>query len=355
MSRKGESIYKRNDGRYEARYIKNYINNKAVYGYVYAKTYNECKRKKNELLLSYNVEKPIVKKSITKDLNYLIDKWLNTKNNLKESSYSLYLTIINSSIKNDIGKTKISKLNSKIINNYLNNLLNKNKLSNNYVYVVRSILNQVFKDNNININMMKISLSVGKGKSLYNSDKNKLINELNKLNNNISIGILLSLFLGLRKSEVCGLKYSDIDIENDILYINNIVSRVKSFDTKNKTKLTLTKPKTDNSIRILPIPEKILYLLHNINIKNKEFYLLTNNSNFMDPRTFYNHYKRIIKDLNIDYTYHDLRHTFATNCIEIGIDYKSLMELLGHSSINTTLSIYVHPSINNKRIFINQL
>ena len=75
----------------------------------------------------------------------------------------------------------------------------------------------------------------------------------------------------------------------------------------------------------------------------------------MDPRTFYNNYKIYLKKLNIKYTYHDLRHTFATNCIELGIDYKSLMELLGHSTITTTLNIYVHPTLNNKRDIVNKL
>ena len=67
----------------------------------------------------------------------------------------------------------------------------------------------------------------------------------------------------------------------------------------------------------------------------------------MDPRTFYNHYKKFTNQLNLNYTYHDLRHTFATDCIDIGIDYKTLMELLGHSNITTT--------INSKRSFINKL
>ena len=363
MSRKGESIFKRKDGRYEGRYIKEYRGNKAIYGYVYAKNYNECKKKRNELLLNYHVEKPTIKKvsNSNKDLNYLIDKWLYSKTNIKESSYTFYYNLINEHIRSYIGKTKLNKLSSELVNNYLNSLLDKGRidknggLSKNYVYVIRSILNQVFKENNIDIDMIKISLNTGVGKSLYNDEKIKLIDKLIMMNNNISIGILLSLFLGLRKSEVCGIRFCDIDLNNKVLYINNIVSRVKSFNTRNKTKIILSTPKTDKSKRILPIPDKIVNMLSNIEIYNNNYFLVTNSNKIMDPRTFYNHYKRILNQLNINYTYHDLRHTFATNCVELGIDYKSLMELLGHSSITTTMNIYVHPTLNNKRFFVNQL
>ena len=362
MSRKGESIFKRNDGRYEGRYIKEYKNNKAVYGYVYAKSYNECKRKRNKLLINHKVIKnKVIKQNNSKNLNYLIYNWLNNKTSIKESSYSFYYNLINQHIRNDIGKTNINKLNDDLINNYLNKLLcsgrkdNKGGLSKNYVYVIRCILSQVFKDNNIHINMIKINTSTGKGKSIFAKEKINLIKELNKINSNISIGILLSLFLGLRESEVCGIRYCDIDLDNKILHINHIVSRVKSFDTKNKTKLILSSPKTNKSIRQLPIPDKLIKLLSDLNIINNNYFLLTNSDKYMDPRTYYNHYKRIIKSIDMNYTYHDLRHTFATNCIELGIDSKSLMELLGHSNISTTMNIYVHPSLNNKRTFINQL
>ena len=349
--RKGESIFKRKDGRYEGRYIKEYKNNKAIYGYVYAKTYSECKIKKNKMILEFKNKKQI---KINKTLNNLIEIWLNNKSNIKESTYTKYYNVYTKHIKNEIGRLNIKKINEKTVNDYLNNKL-KTK-SKNTVYSICNILKQVFKDNNININFIKIKLSTGKGKSLYINEKIELENKLININNNISIGILLSLFLGLRESEVCGLKYSDIDIDNKVICINNIVSRVKSFDTKNKTKLIISTPKTTNSKRVLPIPEKLINILKNLKYKsNDNNYLLTNKNKYMDPRTFYNHYKKFLKELNINYTYHDLRHTFATNCIELGIDYKSLMELLGHSNISTTMNIYVHPSLNNKRNFVNLL
>lgn len=361
MGRKGESIFKRKDGRYEGRYIKEYHDNKAVYGYVYGNTYSECKRKK--VLLSMNNENNKISKNNTiKTLNILINDWLNNKKNLKASTYRRYYNLINEHIINDIGNIKISKLNSKLINDYLNNKLTKGKLNNqgglskNTVYDICNILKQVFKENKIDISIMKVTKKIGHGKSLFPKEKELLFNTLINNNEGISMGILLSLLLGLRESEVCGLRFSDIDLDNKIIKIERIVSRINVLNNRHKTKLVLSTPKTENSKRILPIPNKIYKKLLFFKKKNdNNNFLLTENEKFMDPRTFYNKYRKIIKSLGLDYTHHSLRHTFATNCIDAGIDYKSLMELLGHANITTTMNIYVHPTIDTKRMYINKL
>lgn len=362
MGRKGESIFKRNDGRFEGRYIKKYKEGKAIYGYVYANSYNECKKKKNmQLVAKKDVNKVNTIKS-SKTLNHLISKWLESKEKIKPSSYKRYYDLIHQHIKNDIGKVKINNLNSKIVNKYINNKLQTGRLdktgglSCNTVYDICNILKQVFKDNNIEIDMIKVSKKVGGGKSLYLEEKNKLIEILNNTNIEISVGILLSLMLGIRESEVCGIRWCDIDLNNKIIQINHIVSRVKSFNTKNKTKLILSTPKTETSKRILPIPDKIYDKLLTFESKhNSDCFLLTGKQKFMDPRTFYNKYKKILEVIDLNYSFHTLRHTFATSCIDIGIDYKSLMELLGHSNITTTMNIYVHPTMNTKRSFVNKL
>ena len=98
-----------------------------------------------------------------------------------------------------------------------------------------------------------------------------------------------------------------------------------------------------------------MYELLYKNRKQDECFILTGTTRYMDPRTYYNHYQKLLKKIGLHHTYHDLRHTFATNCIELGMDAKTLMELLGHASINTTLAIYTHSSIKTKRTFLNQL
>lgn len=365
MCRKGESIFLRKDGRYEGRYIKEYSNTgRAIYGYVYGRTYSECKKKRNQKLIDLKKEKMTTKCSINKNFNFLIDRWLESKKNkIKDSSYSRYFQLINTHIRNDIGKVKINKLTSEAINDFLNKKIETGRLdktgglSKNTVYDIALIIKQVLKDNNISLDIITISKTVGKGKSMYSNDKRRLEEYLTNIKCYDAIGIMLSLLLGLRESEMCGLKWQDIDFDNKVIYIRRIISRVKSFDTQTKTKLIITTPKTEKSIRTLPIPEKILTILYSLKEEMKdEYYILTGNTKIMDPRTYYNHYKKILNKVgNLDYTYHDLRHTFATNCNELGIDVKTLMELLGHSNISTTMNIYVHSSLENKRNFINQL
>ena len=358
MGRKGESIYKRRDGRYEGRYIKEYQNGHAIYGYVYAKTYSECKRKKN--ILIKNTTEVNNMKNINSSLNDLISVWLSTKKYIKKSTYTRYYNLIEEHIKSDIGKLNINSINSKIVNDYIiyklenGRIDKKGGLSKNTVYDIANILKQVFKENKIDIDIMKIQKKTGTGKSLYKEEEKELIKELNSTNSEVALGILLSLMLGLRESEVCGIKWKDIDIKNKVIYINRIVSRVKVFDGKHKTKLIISTPKTESSKRILPIPDKLYEKLIKFD-KNPDFFLLTSSYKFMDPRTYYNKYKKILNDLNIKHSYHDLRHTFATNCINLGIDSKSLMELLGHSNITTTMNIYIHPTMDMKRSFVNKL
>lgn len=230
-------------------------------------------------------------------------------------------------------------------------------MSNNTVYDIALIIKQVCKANNIKISLISITKIVGNGKPLYKNESDKLKTELYKLTKQDSIGIILSLFLGLRKGEVCGLQWNDIDIENKIIHIKRNISRVKCFDCNKKTKLIVSSPKTASSIRDLPLPEKIIPLLKNAKKDaNNNYYILTNSEKFRDPRTYYNHYKQVLKVIAIDdHSYHELRYTFASNCIELGMDNKTLMELLGHSNITTTLNIYVQSSMTNKRKFINKL
>lgn len=235
MSRKGENIFKRKDGRYEGRYIKEYKNNRAVYGYVYSSTYIECKKKRAFAIL----EKPkVTKKNSCVTLNTLIMNWINNKDNIKESSFTKYYNMFEKHIKNEIGLTKISKLNDTIIKNYFNSKkhqLKKNSnevLSSSTIYSIANILKQVFKDNNLDLKIEKIKLNTKKGKSFNTKEKNNLKKILFNSDSSIATGILISLFLGLRESEVCGLKWNDIDMENKTIAVNRIISRVKSLNTK---------------------------------------------------------------------------------------------------------------------------
>ena len=91
-------------------------------------------------------------------------------------------------------------------------------------------------------------------------------------------------------------------------------------------------------------------------ITDTRSYFLTGSDNYVEPRNYYKFYKRQEKECGIgDYTFHALRHTFATRCIECGVDAKSLSEVLGHADVKITLERYVHSSVELKRMQMEKL
>jgi len=172
------------------------------------------------------------------------------------------------------------------------------------------------------------------------------------------LGVLLSLYTGLRIGEVCGLKWDDIDFSTNTIHIHQTIERVTNVDEKGKgrkTKLVVGEVKTVSSNRIIPIPKSLLLLLKEY--ANRNNYVIPGKSYpYIDPRTYQYTFQRYLKQCNLrKINYHVLRHTFATRCVESGMDIKTLSEILGHANVNITLNTYVHSSIEQKRIQLDKL
>jgi integrase len=91
-------------------------------------------------------------------------------------------------------------------------------------------------------------------------------------------------------------------------------------------------------------------------IVNSQFFVLTNDPKPTEPRTYRSYYQKFMQDLNMPtLKFHGLRHSFATRCIESKCDYKTVSVLLGHSNISTTLNLYVHPNMEQKKKCIEQM
>jgi integrase len=172
---------------------------------------------------------------------------------------------------------------------------------------------------------------------------------------NRKLGIMLSLYMGLRIGEVCGLKWEDVNFDEKTIHIRHTIERIANVGHNNgerKTNLTVCDAKTLSSNRIIPIPTIVFPYLSQY--KSSKGYVVPGNTyDYSDPRTFQNAFHKCLDECHLrSINYHALRHTFATRCIEAGVDIKSLSELLGHASVNITLNIYVHSSLEHKR---NQL
>lgn len=173
-----------------------------------------------------------------------------------------------------------------------------------------------------------------------------------------SLGIYISLTTGLRIGEVCGLKWEDIDCDRGVLSVRRTVERVYVLDGEEHfTKIILGEPKTINSRRDVPICKELMSMVKPLKkVVNENFYVLTNAEKPTEPRTYRTFFHRLMEKLYMPrIRYHDLRHTFATRCIENKCDYKTVSVLLGHADITTTLNMYVHPDETQKRNVVNKV
>ena len=168
----------------------------------------------------------------------------------------------------------------------------------------------------------------------------------------------MSMLTGLRIGEICALKWEDISIPEKTVYVHSTMQRIQIVDpmeAKTKTKISITTPKSSCSIRKIPLSDEIITIMEQFE-KQSGFVLTGNDSSYIEPRSMHNHFKRVCKNAGIDpVNFHVLRHTFATRCVELGFDVKSLSEILGHANVSITLNRYVHPSMALKRANMEKL
>ncbi len=173
-----------------------------------------------------------------------------------------------------------------------------------------------------------------------------------------NLGIYICLSAGLRIGEVCALTWDDIDAEQGVIYVTKTIQRIYLVgDMEKRTEVIIDTPKSKNSIREIPMTRDLLRIVKPLKkVVNGSFYVLTNSSAPTEPRTYRNYYKRLMKQLDIPaLKFHGLRHSFATRCIESNCDYKTVSVLLGHSNISTTLNLYVHPNMEQKKRCVEQM
>lgn len=364
MPRRGENIYKRKDGRWEGRYIKQYdIKGKAQYGYIYGKTYSAVKKLLAEKQIKNIKPEKIRTGSVYKDI---LVSWLESQRlNKKESTYAHYYQIIHAHLIPDIGFIKIEKMSTKLVEKYITQLLESGRidgtggLSAKTVSDILAIIKATIEYANYNDYLLQCNLDKVYIKQQNTEMRVLSIDEQQKLTlvlleetDLTKFGVLLSLYTGIRIGEVCALKWENLNVVDGILSIKETMQRIKdtsSYSTS-KTKIVITEPKSKCSIRDIPLPSFITSIAKGFQCR-KDAYVLTGEKNrYIEPRTMQNRFKALIRESQInDANYHTLRHTFATRCIEVGFELKTLSEIMGHSNVNITLNRYVHSSLALKK------
>ncbi len=302
------------------------------------------------------------KKILYKDWIY---EWLIEKREyIKESTYANYSNNIFNHIIPKLGEYSLAEIDHKILQEFLLDLFKNGKSNRN-----GGLSEKTIKDISIILKgSLKKAINEGKMKHIEltfhypksNIEKNIYIltkKEQNKITdyviNNLSsknIGLLISLYSGIRIGELCALKWEDIDFKKSLIYINKTMQRIYIKGKDNNTsKIIITSPKTKNANREIPINKNFLELLKKIK-SSKNNYILTDTEKYLEPRSYRKHFEKVLKELKIKhFNFHSLRHTFATNCISLGVDYKTVSEILGHSNVNITLNLYVHPRLSQKK------
>ena len=367
MSKKGENIYKRKDGRWEARYTKGYdASGKVRYGYCYGKTYREAKEKANEMKKDlYSADSSEYSNSRKLFGAYCDDWLLLSRNKVKESTYVKYSANINNHIKPYLGGIPCDRLTTLIIENFSNALLNVDRLSPKTVRDIlcqlKSILNYVSKQlqNKLDIDIVYPKEERQEMRVLSLEEQNRFIKYLLTDIDECKFGVLLALLTGMRIGEICALKWKDISLRDETVHVGYTMQRLKNLDKNKgaKTKVIITAPKSDKSVRVIPLTSFAAELCRSRKMSSSDAFILSNSDKFfVEPRGLQYKFKKYTTACGLEGVhFHILRHTFATRCVEVGFEIKSLSEVLGHSSPKITLERYVHSSLELKRDNMNKL
>ena len=297
---------------------------------------------------------------------WLIDK----KEYIKESTYANYSNNIFNHIIPKLGNIYIQDLNHKTIQDFLLNLFKSGRkdgsggLSEKTIKDITIIIKGSLRKaiNEEKIRHFELTFNYPKDNKdskiyiLSKHEQNKLTNYVLENLTNRNIGLLISLYSGLRIGELCALQWNDIDFKKNILSVNKTIQRVYIKDKdKNISKVIITTPKTKNANREIPINKDFLELLKQLKTKGED-YIITGSNKYLEPRTYRKYFNKVLKQVKIkQFNFHSLRHTFATNCISLGVDYKTVSELLGHANVNITLNLYVHPRLSQKKKCIDMI
>lgn len=369
MSRKGENIYKRKDGRWEGRYLKRTPDGKSRYGYVYARTYKDVKSKLRQAAALWETNPPREKDDFLL-LSSVARRWEeNIAQQVKESTFVKYHTMLQLHLIPALGAVCVEDMTHELIESLSLALLRGEcrggkPLAPRYVADILSVLRSILRfarragavvpcdGSSVRIRRPPVEIRI-----LTLKEQEQLCRHLYSNLDFRNAGILLSLFAGLRVGEISALRWEDIALDEGLLYIRHTMQRIQNLSPEGpRTHVIITTPKSSTSARIIPLPADLANLIQTLPGDHTGFFLTGSEETYLEPRIMQYHFQRCLRRCGIPRaTYHALRHTFATRCVELGFDVKSLSELLGHSTVGMTMDRYVHPSMEHKREHMQRL
>ncbi len=350
------NIYHRKDGRWEGRVsVLCGSEEKRKFKSFYGQSRDEVEEKIKHYRNQYVCEENTV------TFAELYEEWvISNRHRIKESTAANYALKAEKHILPEFGSTVISKITVSLILDFIRKKQEQN-LSNRYITDILVLMKSVLRFGVIRyrfFNPMDDVVMPKKQKSeirlLTDTERKRLEKYISNERSLTTLGIALAMTTGLRIGELCALQWKDIDTEKRILTVRKTIQRIRCRNGERKTKVIITDPKSETSFRKIPVPEFMMDLLTEFKSEAENFVLSGRNP--LEPRTMQYRFKRILKNVNLPSVhFHSLRHSFASSCIALGFDIKALSEILGHSSVEITLDLYVHSSFEKKAEYMSRI
>ena len=352
------TIRKRSDGRWESRIIIGHKNDGSpMYKSAFAKTQKSALKQLHQLLDLYRDVDLTEECRMT--LGEWMDKWLDEYMifTIRESTIDGYRSMVEHQIKRFIGNKQLTSLTTADIQKFYNKIKKEGRvkphpltgyeLADTMVRKVHMILHQAL-DVAVKERLIVRNPTVGTTipKKTYVEKQVLGDSQLDKFMEAIKQEpywndfFYVEIMTGLRRGEICGLKWSDINFAEGTLCIKRSVGRVKNGS------ITIGETKTTAGTRNIILPPSVLMLLEQKQadaINEWVFPHYMKPSDPLHPDTAYRKLKTILKNLELPLIrFHDLRHTFATQATQGGVDAKTLAGILGHTDASFTLDTYTH-------------
>lgn len=362
--RRGENIYRRRDGRWEGRYKKGRKSDGCVkYGYVYGKTLHEVRNKLYPLKVHYQTIQEMQGSSCVAFEEWAT-LWLKEiQESVKPATYANYYYKMTKYVFPFIGDVFLNELTPEIGGKLLLKWT-RYGLKHSTKQVIFRIVCQCLKyakeqkqlKDNPFLSVKLPKENKVKIRALTKNEQQRLENTALKEKHNQGIPAYLALYTGLRIGEIAALCWSDIDFENNLLQVNHTYQRIALPLGNQRTQLVFDTAKTEASTRVVPLGNKLKRLLSKLKKSSTSQYVFSYKNKPLEPRLLTYHFQQLRKKCKLERIhFHQLRHTFATRCLEIQGDILSVSAMLGHTSTQLTLDTYADSMIEQRVKIIYQM
>lgn len=377
--------YQKANGHYEYRYT--------VFGKkhsIYAKNLETLRKKESEIQ-SLETAKQAIFDSRTTTLNDVFFLWKELKRGLRPNTFQNYCYMYEQYVQDGLGRLYIASIRKSDIKRFFNSLSDERRLREGTIEAVQTVLHQVFQiavddewieknpsDHAVKELKRSHQLDSKKRMALTKAEQDLLLSFLSENTPNARWYPITAVLLGtgMRVGEATGLRWCDIDFEENMIDVNHTL--VYYSNGNHKCKFAINDTKTPASKRLIPMTKSVreaflmekemqeqLDVVCSATIDGyTDFVFLNRFGGLHTQGTLNKVYKRIIRDCNDaeflksenpsvllpNFSSHTLRHTFATRLCESGMNMKLIQDILGHSDISTTMDIYTHVTKDMKTL-----